>query len=205
MPVKKKSSSGNSSCRTRNWATVVYPESAPEGWQGILSDFKIPAFISPLHDLDVNPTGEVKKEHYHVLIMFDNVKTADQAVEIFDAIGGVGHERVNSIRGMARYLCHLDNPEKHQYCSTDVISLSGADYFSVISLPTDRYTAIREMIQYCRENNVYSYCNLFEYAEANREDWFVALCENATYVMKEYLKSKSWTMNLTKDDVSDEF
>lgn len=47
--------------RTRNFGTVVYPESAPENWQTILSELCIPCFISPLHDKDINPDGETKK------------------------------------------------------------------------------------------------------------------------------------------------
>lgn len=47
--------------------------------------------------------------------MFDGVKTIEQAKDLFEQIGGVGCEKVNSIRGYARYLCHLDNPEKAQY------------------------------------------------------------------------------------------
>ena len=68
--------------RTRNFATVVYPESAPENWQDILVEQFVPAFISPLHDKDINPTGEIKKEHYHILIMFDSVKTDLELIEI---------------------------------------------------------------------------------------------------------------------------
>ena len=110
--AKDKSSGGG---RTRNFATVVYPESAPDNWQSILEEQFVPAFISPLHDSDLNPTGEPKKEHYHVVIMYDSVKTMEQAQDLFQKIGGVGCERVQSIRGYARYLCHLDNPDKHQY------------------------------------------------------------------------------------------
>lgn len=58
MAVK---SSSNASSRYRNFATVVYPESAPENWLEILAEQFVPAFVSPLHDLDVNPTGEVKR------------------------------------------------------------------------------------------------------------------------------------------------
>lgn len=109
--------------RTRNFATVVYPESAPENWFDILAEMKIPAFVSPLHNMDVNPTGEVKKEHYHVMIMFEGVKTVEQALDVFRQIGGVEYcEQIQSLRGYARYLCHLDNPEKHQYNTEDVIS-----------------------------------------------------------------------------------
>lgn len=178
--------------RTRNYATVVYPDSAPENWQEILADYYIPAFVSPLHDLDINPFGEPKKPHYHVMIMYDSVKTIEQAKEVLSSIGGVGVEIVNSVRGYARYLCHLDNPEKIQYDKGFVKSLYGADYEETIGLALDKYIAIREMIHFCRENNIYSYAELFRFAMDNRQDWFRVLCDNGTVVVKEYLKSSSW-------------
>lgn len=92
--------------RTRNWATVVYPESAPADWKMILQEECVPALVSPIHDKDVNADGEIKKEHYHVMILFDGVKTQEQAQEIFSAIGGVGVEPIKSVRSYARYLGH---------------------------------------------------------------------------------------------------
>lgn len=179
--------------RTRNYATVVYPESAPEGWQEILSQCFVPAFISPLHDKDINPTGEPKKPHYHVVIMFDGVKTREQAQEIFSKIGGVGCEVVQSIRGYSRYLCHLDNPEKAQYRQEDVRALCGADYVGAIGLVTDKYKAIGEMIDFCVVNGIYSYSDLLIYCRNEHFDWFRVLCDNGTVVMKEFLKSAQWT------------
>lgn len=187
-----KSTSGSG--RTRNFATVVYPESAPENWQELLADLKVPAFISPLHDQDINPGGEKKKPHYHVLIMFEGVKTMEQADDLFKVIGGVGNEKVQSIRGYARYLCHLDNPEKAQYKQEDVRCLGGADYVSVIGLALDRYKAIGEMIDYCVENKVYSYAALLKYSRLERFDWFRILCDNGTMVMREFLKSYRWSV-----------
>ena len=189
--MAEKSSSGCG--RTRNYATVVYPESAPENWRTVISELCIPCFVSPLHDQDVNPTGEPKKPHYHVLIMFEGVKTQDQAEAIFDLIGGVGCEKVQSIRGYARYLCHLDNPEKVQYNTEDVVMYGGADYIGTIGLAIDKYNAIGEMIDYCCSNQVYSYSDLLEWCRVNRFDWFRVLCDNGTFVIKEYLKSKMWT------------
>lgn len=186
-----KKTSGNG--RTRNFATVVYPESAPENWQDILADQFIPAFISPLHDSDTNPTGEPKKPHYHVMLMYDGVKNIEQAREVFEKIGGVGCEIVQSIRGYSRYLCHLDNPEKAQYKQDDVRSLCGADYPATIGLAIDRYKAIGEMIDYCDENRIVSYSELLKYCRMERFDWFRILCDSGTMVMKEYLKSKTWT------------
>lgn len=194
--MSSKNASGESygKGRKRNFATVVYPESAPDNWLDILSDLHIPSFVSPLHDMDTNPDGEIKKAHYHVMIMFDSVKTVDQAKDIFQKIGGVGMEDIQSQRGYARYLCHLDNPEKYQYNSEDVKCLCGADYNDVISLVTDKYTAIREMLEFCKQNGVVSFSDLLEYASVNRYDWFRCLCDNSAVIMREYLKSKSWTI-----------
>ncbi len=190
MAEKKASGTG----RTRNYATVVYPESAPEGWQEILSELRVPAFVSPLHNEDVNPGGEKKKEHYHVMLVYEGPKTVDQAKKVFTAIGGVGCEAVQSLRGYARYLCHLDNPEKFQYNTEDVRAFCGADYINAIGLVTDKYKAIGEMIDYCVEVGCYSYSNLLIYCRNERYDWFRVLCDNGTVVMKEFLKSLEWTM-----------
>lgn len=189
--------------RTRNFATVVYPDSAPEDWLVRLGNNFVPCFVSPLHDLDINPYGEPKKPHYHVMIMFDSVKTIEQAKAIFEEIGGVGVEIVNSVRGYARYLCHLDNPEKIQYDKGFVQSFYGADYESTIGLALDRYIAIREMITFCRDNLIFSYAELFRYAMDNRQDWFRVLCDNGTVVVKEYLKSSSWEFQYQRNDDND--
>lgn len=193
MNSEKSSTIKTKDGRTRNFATVVYPESAPENWQELLAEQFVPAFISPIHDKDVNPTNEPKKAHYHVMIMFDNKKTMEQAKELVTSFGGVGCEVVQSLRGYARYLCHLDNPEKHQYEPDSVRSLCGADYTNAIGLVTDKYKAIREMIQFCRDNQIVSYSTLLEYCADERADWFRVLCDCGTVVMKEYLKSVTWT------------
>ena len=36
--------------RVRNFATMVYPESAPENWRETLAGYFVPGFISPIHD-----------------------------------------------------------------------------------------------------------------------------------------------------------
>lgn len=178
--------------RSRNFATIVYPESAPDNWANILQDLKVPSLVSPIHDLDTNPDGEVKKAHYHVLLKFGGKKSKEQVNELVGMFGGVGCETVQNFRSYARYLCHLDNPEKTEYNISDVLSFNGIDYINEIGTPADKYKGIREMMEFCIENRVYSYATLLEYAMDQREDWFRILCDNGTYVIKEYLKSRSW-------------
>lgn len=187
--------------RRRNFATVVYPESAPEGWREILAGYFVPAFISPLHDKDINVTGEPKKAHYHVMVMFEGKKSEEQVKQLFDSIGGVGLEVVESLRGYARYLCHLDNPEKAQYNPSDVVPIGGSDYSYTIGIVADKYKAVREMIAFCKANNIVSYAELLEYASAEQDTWFRVLCDNGTVVMKEYLKSISWSVKAQKAPV----
>lgn len=189
------SNSKRKSVEARNFATVVYPESAPENWREILQDLKTAVFISPLHDCDCNPDGEVKKAHYHVMLMYEGKKTLNTIRELCSTFGGVGCEKVESKRGYARYLCHLDNPEKAQYNPDDVTTYGGENYHVVIGTVLDKYKAIREMIAYCKDNKIISYAELVEYCMAERDDWFRVLADNGTYMIKEYLKSKDWTMN----------
>lgn len=182
--------------RTRNFASVVYPESAPDNWLETLADFHIEALVSPLHDKDINPTtGEIKKPHYHVMIMYSAPHTREQARALLEQIGGVGCEIVNSTRGTARYLCHLDNPEKARYNIAEVKEFSGADYQSLIQLPSDKMTAIREMIAFIEWNNIFSFSSLVRWSSEHNETWFRALCDNSAYIIKEYITSRHycWT------------
>ena len=57
--IDKRTTANEDLARSKNWATVVYPESAPEQWKEILGDMKVEVLISPLHNKDVNPTGEL--------------------------------------------------------------------------------------------------------------------------------------------------
>ena len=189
--------------RTRNFATVVYPESAPKDWQDILTNQFVSAFISPLHNKDINPDGSQKKPHYHVMIMFDNVKTRSQAKDIFDLIGGVGQEIVQSPRGYARYLCHLDNPEKAQYRQDEVVCLCGADYAGVIGLATDKYKAFNEMEEFCEQYDVISFYALCRYARKHRPDWHRILCDCGTIYMINHLKSRKWSKEGNSADIID--
>ena len=161
--------------RSKVWAGVVYPESAPQDWQDKLRELLIDSFISPLHDKDTNADGEVKKAHWHVMLMFGSMKTASQAKEAFQSFGcTVEPQRVRNTRGMARYLCHMDNP--------------------------DKYDILVQMQDWCDANKVYGYATLVRYARSNRPDWFRCLADNGTVMMKEYLKSARWEDGLNEKE-----
>ena len=131
--------------RKRNFATEIYLDSCHSDWLNILKDSHIPIFVSPLHDKDTKENGEPTKPHHHIMVMYEGKKSLDQVKDFFDSFNGHGIEIIGSVRGYARYLCHLDDPEKYQYEVTDVKSIGGADYFAIIGLASDKYKAIKEM------------------------------------------------------------
>lgn len=185
--------------RSRNFATVIYPDSSSDGWQQIIEDLHVEAFLSPLHDNDINPDGELKKPHYHLLVMFPTLKSDKQVDDIFSKIGSVGREVIQSVRGYARYLCHKDNPEKYQYNEDDVLSFGGADYFSICSLAIDEDAAISEMVDWIIDNECIFFCDLADYAIKHNQAWYRVLRYKGAVFMREYIKSYSFKLKYGLD------
>jgi len=175
----------------RNYATVLYPESARENWKTILQDLHIKALISPLHDKDTDENGELKKPHYHIMYVFDGKKSEKQVREINELIGSVGLERVVSLKGYARYLCHLDDKDKIQYSISEVEALGGISYEETIKETSDKYRITKEILEYCKENEIIAYCDIVDIAMENNHEWFVELIENP-YLFMNYIKSFTW-------------
>ena len=139
--------------RTRNWSTIIYPRqtegeetTTPDNWSDILAELGLKCAVSPLHDRDLTADGQQKKPHRHVIIAFDGVKTRQQAKEVFDRIGGVGAEAVNSLYGMVRYLTHEDNPEKAHYSTVDVLTYGGFSYKRYASTKEDEEKEIQNQM-----------------------------------------------------------
>lgn len=189
-------STKNCTFRTRNWVSILYPESAKENWESILSEQHVQAFVSPLHDSDVSHDGTNKKPHYHVVLMFQGPKTEAQAQEVFDLIGAVKCQAVKDLRGTCRYLCHLDDANKAQYSVDDVKCFSGSDFYTVISLTSDRYESIREMMEFIDENGIILFKDIVQYSRQHKPMWFRSLCDNSTVIIKEYLRSCEYELKV---------
>lgn len=187
----------NGTGRTRVYAIVVYPDSAPDDWRERLVQEHVAVLISPLHDKDVNPDGTPKKPHYHVLVMYDSVKTPEQVDAMWDRVLGENrvkhYENVNSTRGYGRYLCHLDNPEKAQYAKEDVEALGGADYEEIISLPSDDWEVLDQIFDYLDEHgderHARYYSRFIQWCRRERRDWFKLLAKRYTYMIVQYMKA----------------
>lgn len=189
--------------RYRNFFSMVYVESASEDWMEKLRKLCIPAFVSPLHDRDVwdeddtSPEkkykkGDFKKPHWHIVLMFDGKKNVEQVVELLKPLNAVGCKNIVNLRSYVRYLCHLDDKDKVLYNIEDVISFGGADYYSIIDLPAERYQHLSEIMQFCVQNDIYCFSELSLYCMVHRKDWFRILVDKNTIFLREFLKSRQW-------------
>ena len=192
--MSTRESNEKSSRRSRNWVFIVYPDSAPEDWRTIIDDYHVEWVESPLHDRDVNPTGEQKKPHYHVLVMFSGLKSYDQVKEISDSVNAPRPFICQNLRSMVRYFAHLDNPEKAQYSYTDILVHGGADLSDLVKpTSTERYKYIAEMMDFVDENEISEFYVLLQFARLEHmDDWFPLLCDSCSYVVKAYVDSKRY-------------
>lgn len=178
--------------RARNWLFIVYPESAPEDWIEQLDDLNVQTCISPLHDKDTNPTGEPKKPHHHVLLVFDGNKSYNQVHKITEQLNASIPIIAQSVKGSVRYFTHMDNPEKYQYNAKDIISLSGFDVAEALKPSSaDRYSLIKDMIEFIQDNQISEFEELVIYSINNKIDtWFPLLCDNSAYIIGKVIDSK---------------
>lgn len=177
--------------RTRSWTFILYPESAPLNWREILDEEHIQWIESPLHDKDKDLGGELKKAHWHILLMFESVKTYEQVREITTKLNASVPQKCNGARGLVRYMAHLDNPEKEQYKISEIIGHGGADVAELLKpSSSERYVLIREMLEFVKDNKVDEFFDLLEYAMKERfDDWFPLLCDNSAYIIGNAIKS----------------
>lgn len=185
----------------RNWAFVMYPESMPEDWFYKLQMTGLPIAISPLHDKDVNPTGETKKAHYHVICYYENPTTLNNVKEnVTDLVNATIPIKLESMVGMYRYHLHLDNPEKTQYDDRFRTFINGFDVNKVDSLT---YTEINKLLfeiqQLIKDNSILEYSELLDllHDSSLMNMWDVA--RNHTTFLKAYIDSRRYK---TKQELS---
>jgi hypothetical protein len=179
--------------KKRNWAMVLYPESAPEDWREQLRLSGLQVAISPLHDKDVNADGEPKKAHHHVILVYGSPTTYNNVKALCDRLNQPIPQPLEQVRGYYRYLTHEDNPEKAQYSKADIQTLNGFDIREFVELTKSEVTkAKREILQLIRDNGITEYADLVDILMDGGEgtaDMF-DVASNNTLFFKAYLTSQ---------------
>lgn len=180
--------------KKRNWAFVVYPESAPSDWIEQLQQRGVVGAISPLHDKDLNATGEPKKAHWHVIVTYEG-PTAQSVVErLTELLNAPKPIPLEQVRGYYRYLTHKDNPEKFQYDEKDIQTMNGFSIRDFVEMTKSEVNVkIRIIQKMIREFDFLEYADLLDYLQDEDEladEYDVAI--NHTILLNTYIKSRRY-------------
>ena len=183
--------------KKRNWAFVLYIESAPEDWREILKLKGLTFAVSPLHDKDINPDNTPKKPHYHIILVFGSPTTYNNVKSITDELNQPIPIPLESVRGYYRYFTHLDNPEKYQYNSSEIEVYNGFDVTDVLN-NFEVFQCLKTIQSLIQENNIFEYSELMDYLLSKdfMELWNVA--SSHTLFLNTYITSRR---NKHKSDI----
>lgn len=177
--------------KKRYWVIIGYPESLPENWKSILEQTGLKIAVSPLHNEDINEsTQEKKKEHYHILVCYENITTFNNVKKLADKLNSPIPQYVESVRGAFRYLTHKDNPEKAQYKDSDIICINGFNIQDFAELSKSEVLKLKKaVLSVIRINKFTEYSHLMDYLDDNDllDLWDIA--SSNTLFFDSYLRS----------------
>ena len=177
--------------KKRNWTFVLYPESAPEDWRDKLKLSGLMAAISPLHDRDLNPTGEAKKAHYHVLLVYSGPTTYNAVAKFTASLNATVPQALESVRGMYRYFTHKDNPEKFQYEEKEITTCNGFNIADLVELTKSEVNEIkRNVLQLVRDVGITEYSGLIDFLLDNEMAAEYDVAINNTFFFNTYITSR---------------
>ena len=179
------------STKKRNWAFVLYPESAPENWREVLQKSGLQCAISPLHDKDLDPTGKPKKAHYHIILAYSGPTSFNVVKGLCDSLNQPIPQPLEQIRGYYRYLTHKDNPEKAQYNDVDITTINGFNISDYVEMTKSEVIIIKKQLQQLiREADILEYSDFCDFLLDNEMNTEYEVATNNTYFFDKYIASR---------------
>ena len=189
--------------KKRNWTFVLYPESAPSDWQEQIKLSGLMSAISPLHDKDINPTGEAKKAHYHILLVYSGPTTYNAVAKFTASLNATIPQPLESVRGMYRYFSHKDNPEKYQYNESDIVTVNGFNIADLVELTKSEVNEVKaRVLHLIREVDIIEYADLIDFLTDNEMLVEYDVAVNNTFFFNSYITSRRNSINRVNDFVS---
>lgn len=188
--------------KKRNWAFVLYPESAPVDWRDILQQTGLECAISPLHDKDINPTGEQKKEHYHVIVCYSGPTSYNVVKNLTDSLNQPIPQPLEQVRGYYRYLTHKDNPEKYQYDEREITTINGFNIGNYVELTKSEILSNMKLMQsLIKSLSIREYSDFMDYLLDNELNDFYDIASSHTYFFDKYIASvrNKYIQSIDKD------
>lgn len=190
--------------KKRYWTFLLYPESAPSDWLDKLKISGLLCAISPLHDKDINPTGEPKKPHYHVILVYSGPTTYNSVKRFTESLNSPIPKVLESVRGMYRYFSHMDNPEKYQYDRAEITHINGFNIADLVELTKSEVNEIKmNILKLIREIGIVEYSDLVDFLVDNEMISEYDVTINNTFFFNTYITSRrnSTSYSAIKDEI----
>lgn len=198
------------STRARVWTFVIYDEN--KSYMQIcdaLKRIQTQIALSPRHRPEPDEDGYQKKSHFHGIINFSGNKSASQLYSLFlfvgiaDCLAGYkpGDDQGNIERCFRvhdnkivaiRYLIHADQPEKEQFEMgfSSIKVFGGFDITAAtVNNYNERFNLFLEIVNFCKNNGVWWYHDLVDYAYSNNKISWLNYLNNNSYNVQQYLQS----------------
>lgn len=201
--IKKDEKTKKDDVKSKFWTAIVYEDSAPEDWRDIIRISGLRCAISPYHDRDINPTGEPKKPHWHIILCWDGPTTYNNARKfVQEELHTPIPKDLKSVRGMYNYFSHKDNPEKAQYDEALIEHLNGFCLAEFVELTRGEVNeAIKNTFRIIREAEITEFSGLLDFLDDNGfgNEWDVA--KNNAFLFNTYLTSRRWAEQRNAESV----
>ena len=177
--------------KKRNWAFVLFTDSAPEDWRERLQKTGLQCAISPLHDRDVNPDGVAKKPHYHVILAYSGPTSYNVVKTLTDSLNQPIPQALEKIRGYYRYFTHKDNPEKAQYEESDIRAINGFNIADFEELTRSEVVQIKKSLQsFIRQRGIFEYADLMDILQDEEMNVEYEVASSNTFFFDKYIASR---------------
>lgn len=161
----------------RYWKFLLYPDSCGGGWvndveyDGLLDrleELNVQLFCSPIHNRDLDASGNYKKPHMHVLCYVPGKKSYRQMLELLTGFGVNIVIPVDDHEVDEQYWCHLNcrnKTAKPEYPVEDCVSLNG--YTPTGLLKERHHSALAQLWRLVEDNGIIYFCDLMNEVMTN--------------------------------------
>lgn len=166
--------------KAKYWSAICYPENMIDNWKDEIGDLLELPYCYAVHDSDLDGKQEERKVHVHLIIVFPNTTTYNNALNVVLRLSAPGRiccstiQQIINIRHMYDYLIHDtdDCRKKGKMLYDKNCRITGNNFdigaFEVLDL-ADKDRIVDEISSIILEKDIFNYADLYLYSLNNMD------------------------------------